>query len=161
MARRTRDPYTSFRFKVLLGGVIAAGFSECTGLSVETKILEVSEGGRNGSALKFPEMSSFGNVTLKRGVGWSNELFAWQLGVVTGLFGRNPRSLDFAQPFFSGLASQIVIELHDEKGTPVRRWVLVRALPVKWMGPDLKATANEVAIETLEIACEGLLEVPV
>lgn len=161
MPRRDSDPYGTFRFKVFLGGVLAGGFAECTGLAVETKVLEVPEGGRNESPLKFPEASSFGNITLKRGVTRSNELLAWQMAVVGGTFDTNPRSQDFSQPFFSGQSSQIAIELHDEKDASVRRWTLVRAFPVKWVGPDLKASASEVAIETLELTHEGLLEVAV
>jgi phage tail-like protein len=44
----------------------------------------------------------------------------------------------------------------NEKGEDVRRWNLVRAFPVKWVGPDLKASASEVAIESLELAHEGI-----
>jgi phage tail-like protein len=43
----------------------------------------------------------------------------------------------------------------NEKGTTVKRWNLKRPFPVKWIGPDLKAAGNEIAIETLEIAHEG------
>ena len=161
MPRRDHDPYASFRFALVLGNVQAAGFTECTGLSAETKLLEYNEGGRNEATLKFPETTNYGNVTLKRGVTASNELLAWQREVVEGSFGVNPRSQDFTQPFFEERGSNIAIELRDEKGEPVKRWTLVRALPVKWMGPDLKAGASEVAVETLELAHEGIVEVEV
>ena len=49
------------------------------------------------------------------------------------------------------------ISLMDEIGEPVKRWDLIRAFPVKWAGPDLKASAGELAIESLEIAHEGIL----
>jgi phage tail-like protein len=146
MPRREQDPFGSFRFKLELGDVEVAGFAECTGLSIETKVLEYKEGGNNATTLKFPEPSAFGNVTLKRGVTNSNELIEWQLDVVSGAFGKNSRA---GNP-------SIAIVLMNEKGEDVRRWNLLRAFPVKWVGPDLKASASEVAIETLELAHEGI-----
>lgn len=146
MARRDKDPYGNFRFKLELGNVQVAGFAECTGLQVETKVFEYKEGGNNATTLKFPEASSFGNITLKRGITNSNELIDWQLDVVNGTFSKNQRSAN----------TNIAIVLMDEKGTKVKRWNLIRAFPVKWVGPDLKASGNEVAIETLEIAHEGI-----
>lgn len=146
MPRREQDPFGNFRFKLELGDVEVAGFAECTGLNIETKVLEYREGGNNATTLKFPEPASFGNITLKRGVTNSNELIEWQLDVVTGSFARNARSEN----------PNIAVVLMNEKGESVRRWNLVRAFPVKWVGPDLKATGSEVAIETLEIAHEGI-----
>jgi phage tail-like protein len=146
MPRREQDPFGSFRFKLELGDVEVAGFAECTGLNIETKVFEYKEGGNNATTLKFPEPSSFGNVTLKRGVTNSNELIEWQLDVVSGTFGKNSRASN----------PSIAIVLLNEKGEDVRRWNLIRAFPVKWIGPDLKASASEVAIESLELAHEGI-----
>jgi phage tail-like protein len=146
MPRREQDPFGNFRFKLELGDVEVAGFAECTGLNIETKVMEYKEGGNNATTLKFPEPSTFGNVTLKRGVTNSNELIEWQLDVVAGTFKKNGRANN----------PSIAVVLMNEKGEDVRRWNLVRAFPVKWVGPDLKATASEVAIETLELAHEGI-----
>ena len=107
-----------------------AGFAECTGLNIETKVLEYKEGGNNATTLKFPEPSTFGNVTLKRGVTNSNELIEWQLDVVSGAFSKNARANN----------PSVAIVLMNEKGEDVRRWNLIRAFPVKWIGPDLKAS---------------------
>lgn len=146
MARREQDPFGNFRFKLELSDVEVAGFAECTGLNIETKVMEYKEGGNNATTLKFPEPSTFGNITLKRGVTNSNELIEWQLDVVSGTFSKNSRSSN----------PSIAIVLMNEKGEDVRRWNLIRAFPVKWVGPDLKASASEVAIETLELAHEGI-----
>jgi len=48
------------------------------------------------------------------------------------------------------------IILKDEAGNEVKRWNLFRVFPVKWIGPEFKAAASELAIETLELACEGI-----
>jgi phage tail-like protein len=144
MARRDSDPYAGFNFLLEIDSVQVAGFSECSGLQMEIKTFDYKEGGRNNSTLKFPEHASYGNVTLKRGVTVSNELVGWQIDAAEGRFQRTEEGENFAIVFM------------DELGTPVKRWNLVRAFPVKWAGPDLKATGGEIAIESLEIAHEGI-----
>jgi phage tail-like protein len=146
MPRRDRDPYGAFRFALELGSIQVAGFAECTGLNVETKVYEYKEGGNNATTLKFPEHAAFGNITLKRGLSQATDLIDWQFEIVGGRFQVNPRSQKV----------NISIVVHDEAGNEVRRWNLVRAFPVKWVGPDLKAGGNDIAIETLELAHEGI-----
>jgi len=144
--RRDKDPYGNYKFKVQLGSVTVAGFAECTGLSVETKVFEYKEGGNNSTTLKFPEAAAYTNVVLKRGITKANDLINWQMEVVNGTFGINKRAD----------SNNIAILLMDEKGQEVKRWNLKRAFPVKWVGPDFKAMGNEVGIETLELAHEGI-----
>lgn len=146
MSRRSGDPTGNFRFWLELDNVNVAGFAECTGLQMETKVLEYKEGGNNSTTLKFPEGTAYGNITLKRGISSSNDLLDWQLDVANGKFSVKARA---ANP-------NVAIIMNNEKGDLVRRWNLVRPIPVKWVGPDLKAMGNEVAIETLEIAHEGI-----
>jgi phage tail-like protein len=147
MPRRDIDPYASFRFVLEIDNIRVGGFSECTGLQMEVKTFDYKEGGRNDSTLKFPEHASYGNITLKRGITLSNALINWQLAVAEGRFAAKPRN-----------GVQFAIILKDEKGsdTKTKRWNLIRAFPVKWTGPDLKSTASENAIESLEIAHEGI-----
>ena len=145
MPRRTSDPYASFNFLLVIDNVQAGGFAECSGLQMEVKTFDYKEGGRNNTTLKFPEHTSYGNVTLKRGVTISNELINWQLDEAAGRFKRRTsEGINFA------------IVFRDEEGTPVKQWNLVRAFPVKWTGPDMKASGGEIAIESLEIAHEGI-----
>jgi phage tail-like protein len=144
MARRDSDPYAGFNFLLEIDSVQVAGFSECSGLQMEIKTFDYKEGGRNNSTLKFPEHASYGNVTLKRGVTVSNALLGWQIDAAEGRFRRTAVGENFA------------IVFRDERGRPVKRWTLVRAFPVKWTGPDLKAAGGEMAIESLEIAHEGI-----
>lgn len=145
MPRRDADPYAGFNFLLEIDNIQAGGFSECTGLQIEVKTFDYKEGGRNNSTLRFPEHASYGNVTLKRGVTVSNELIGWQLDAAAGRFKRRSRrGINFA------------IIFRDETGDAVKRWNLVRAFPVKWTGPDLKAGGGEIAIESLEIAHEGI-----
>jgi phage tail-like protein len=157
--RRPLDPVCTFRFILELGFLQAAGFSECTGLQLETKVYEYREGGRNSHALKFPDVGSVANVTLKRGVRSgpaSDALYQWQRDVMSGAFDAttnlNRRPADPNQD----IDNKVAVVLLDEMGRPLKRWQLVRPFPVKWTGPDLKAAASDVAIEVLELACEGI-----
>ena len=137
------DPYAGFNFALEISGVQAAAFSECTGLQMETKLFEYQEGGNNSTTLRFPVNTTYGNVTLKRGITSSDDLINWHLDVVNSQFSQS-------RP------ANTAIVLQDEQGNQVKRWNLIRALPVKWVGPDLKASSSEVAIESLEIAHEGI-----
>jgi len=145
MASRDFDPFGSFCFILEIDNIQVAGFSECAGLQMEVKAFEYKEGGNNKTTLKFPEHASYGNVTLKRGVTFSTELIDWQLEISQGEFSKRPVE-----------GSNFAIILMDEVGVDVQRWNLIRAFPVKWTGPDLKANASEIAIESLEIAHEGI-----
>jgi phage tail-like protein len=157
--RRPNDPVGNFRFLLELGFLQAASFSECTGLTLETKVYEYREGGRNGHALKFPDVGTVGTVTLKRGITSgpaADVLYRWQRDVMGGTFdptdNPNRRPADPNQD----LDNKVAVVLLDELGRPFKRWQLVRPFPTKWTGPELKASASEVAIETLELACEGI-----
>ncbi|WP_338699860.1 phage tail protein [Bradyrhizobium sp. 26S5] len=157
--RRVNDPVGNFRFVLELGFIQAAAFSECTGLQLETKVFEYREGGRNSHMLKFPDGGSVGVIALKRGVTsgpGSDLLYRWQRDVMAGQFdladNPNRRPADPNQD----IDNKIAVILLDEVGFPVKRWQLFRPFPVKWTGPELKANGSDVAIEALEIACEGI-----
>ena len=159
MPRRPMDPNPAFRFVLELGFLEVAGFSECTGLQLETSVFEYAEGGRNSHMLQFPERGAVGNITLKRGMvsgSGADALFNWHQDVMQGAFSesnnpnRRPGDPD------SDIDRQVAIVLQDESGNEVLRWRLRRPLPVKWVGPDLKGSVSELAVETLELACEGV-----
>jgi phage tail-like protein len=138
MAARN-DPYKNFKFRVEIGGITSAGFSECTGLSTEVDCIEYREGGDFFSR-KLPGRSKFGNITLKRGVTKTPELQDWHKNILNGVADRR---------------DGFVILLDDDM-TAVVRWKFFDAFPRKWEGPDLKADGNEVAIESLELCCERI-----
>lgn len=154
MPRRDSDPYASFCFVLEIDSIEAAGFSECSGLQMETKTFDYKEGGRNNTTLKFPEHTSYGNVTLKRGVTLSSELIDWQIDVSEGNFIIGVSDGRFVPRVREEINFAIIFL--DEQGFEIMRWNLIRAFPVKWTGPDLKANASEIAIESLEIAHEGI-----
>lgn len=138
MARN--DPYGQFNFQIEIDGVIQGGFSEASGLTTDTNIIEYREGQEITTTRKLPGLMKYNNIVLKRG--WTNDrkLWEWRKKVIDGKTERQ-----------SG-----TIVLLDEGRQPALRWNFVQGWPSKWEGPALNAKTSEVAIETLEIAHEGL-----
>ncbi len=130
--------------KSAISDVALGGFSECTGLEMSMRIEEFNEGGNNGSALKFAGRVSHGNLTLKRGQGTSTALWDWHYGFVTG----------------QGKRRDGIVALLDDRQMPNNVWYFRRGLPVKYSGPAMNASQSQVAIEAIEIAHEGLWQIP-
>ena len=145
MAHRETDPFATFNFLIESGGLIQAGFTECTGLNSETNVVEYREGADDTTLRKQIGLSKFGNVTLKRGVGVGRQIFEWRRMVT------EPSDDPAREP-----RRNISIILLDEKRTERVRFNLKSAWPSKWTGPDFKASANEIAIEQLELCHEGV-----
>ena len=137
---RKKDPYLSFRFLVEIDGVIEARFSEVSGLQAETEFEEIREGGVNDHVHKLPKITKYPNITLRRGITDSDVLWNWHQEVVNGKFERKT----------------VYIIMRDSEGNEKWQWYFERAYPVKWVGPDLKADSSTVAVETLELAHNGI-----
>lgn len=135
------DPFASFNFLVEIDGVTKAGFSECTGINSETDAIEYRNGDEDITVRKLPGLKKFGNITFKRGYTNSKDLWEWRKKVMDGKTERK-----------SG-----AVVLLNEAREPAMRWNFREAWPRKWDGPSFNAKNNEVAIETLEIVCEGVL----
>ena len=141
MAVQRDNPYLNFNFTVDIGVGDELGFSEVEGLSGEIEVIEYREGAdKVNTARKLPGLAKYPNVMLKRGITGRTDLFEWWKSVRDGQVQRR----------------NVTITLLDEQRQPVLRWLLRNAWPVKLEGPTLNATGNEVAIETLELAHEGL-----
>jgi phage tail-like protein len=136
------DPYTAFNFLVEIDGVALAAFSEVSGLESETAVIEYRTGVEPGTVRKLPGLTKHSNIVLRRGVTRDAELWNWRRTVVDGKVDRRNGS----------------IVLLDEDRTPVLRWNFRNGWISKWSGPDLNAKADEIAIETIEIAHEGLTQ---
>ena len=134
-----RDPFKNFSFLVEIDGVAAAAFTSVSGLAAEVEVIEYRELGGPRS-IKLPGRFRYPNVTLRRGLTTSRDLWNWWQTVRDGTIQRRT----------------VLIVLLDDSGQPVLRWSLREAWPVKWELSELDASKNEVAIETLELAHEGL-----
>jgi phage tail-like protein len=134
-------PLPKFHFQVEWGGT-KIGFSEISGLDVETEIIEYRDGSSlEYGKLKMPGMQKFSNITLKRGVFQTdNEFFDWWNTVKLNTIERR----------------DITISLLNEEHEPVMVWKAKNVWPTKIQSTDLKSDGNEVAIESIELAHEGL-----
>ena len=136
------DPLPASHFQVEWGGT-HIGFSEVSGLTIEIQPIEYRSGASpKYTAVKLSGIQKCANITFKRGIVLDgNELFEWL----------NTTSPDPVP------RRDLVISLLNEKHEPVMRWKVKNAFPVKIERAGLKATGNEVAIESMEVAHEGLV----
>jgi phage tail-like protein len=134
------DPYRGFNFRVEIEGISLAAFSEVGGLESETAVIEYRVGGEPNTVRKLPGLTKYANIVLRRGITQDAELWNWRKNIIEGKADRRNGS----------------IVLLDGEGNVVVRWNFVRGWICKWEGPDLNASANDVAIETIAIAHEGL-----
>ncbi len=133
-----QDPFMSFKFTVEIDNITVAGFSEVTGLQIETETETVEEGGVNDYVHILPKRTKRQNIILKHGITDKYDLWNWYQDVVKGKFERR-----------NGC---IVLQDVDKKEK--RRWAFFRAYPVKWTGPELKADSSTIAFETIELVHE-------
>lgn len=134
-------PLPKFHFQVQWGGA-RIGFTEISGLDVETEVIEYRDGAlREFSKLKIPGMQKYPNVTMKRGVFKSdNDYFNWW----------NTVSLNTVE------RRDVIVSLLNEAHEPVMVWKIKNAWPTKIGSTDLKSDGNEIAIESIELAHDGL-----
>ena len=136
------DPFRNFNFLVELEGIAQASFTECSGLGATTEVIETREGGDNTTVRKLPGKTTYSDITLKWGMTSSTELWKWRQQVIDGVFTRKNGSI-------------VVFDLSNH--TEVGRWNFVAAWPSKWEGPPFNAKGNDIAVETLVLAHEGIL----
>ncbi|MEV6304244.1 phage tail protein [Actinoplanes sp. NPDC051861] len=134
------DPYAGFNFLVEVDGVIAAGFNSVKGLDQENAAIEYRNGDETQTVRKLPGLRTYPNIVLTRGYTDNKLLWQWRKRVVDGRTQRQSGS----------------IVLLNEAREEALRWNFRDGWPAKLQGPSLDAKQNEVAIETLEIAHEGL-----
>lgn len=137
------DPCLGFNFTVEIDSLQAGGFSEVSGLHSEIEVYEFREGGVNDRVHKRSGPVKFSsNLILKHGITDSTLLWSWYCDVMQGPV--------------KGKRKTVVVKLMDSSGEEERRWTFKNAYPVKWVGPDMRASASEVAVETLELAFEEM-----
>ena len=141
------DPFGNFNFLVEVGDggggdLLSGGFSDVSGLGGEVQYADYRNGNDPVSHPRKIAMTSRTNdVVLKRGLIGDLGLFAWLRATQEGR--PDPRT--------------VTITLLDESRTPVCRFVLHRAQPKKWVGPELSAKGGgEVAMEELHLVAEGI-----
>ena len=134
------DPYAQYNFLVEANGITRAGFSEVSGLTAEQDIIEYREGSETATVRKLPGLRKYSNIMLKRGMTNNTELWEWRLSVINGQTVR----MDGA-----------IILLNEARVAGIR-YEFSNAFPSKLTFPTLNATANEAAIEEMELTIEDL-----
>jgi len=143
MARN--DPLRNFRFRLEIDGITQANFSEVAIAETTIDAIDYREGTDPPYVKKLSGLTKFGNVTLKWGLTASRELFDWHDKVSAGQIKEQRKN--------------VAIVVQDEAGADAARFVISDAWPVKYDPSDLNAKGNEVMIELLELANEGIQRV--
>ncbi len=134
------DPYRSYNFFLEIDGINRAGFQECSGLDSSQDPINYREGTDPLTDRKLPGKNTYSNISLKWGMTDDAELWDWRKKAQDGKVERKNGS----------------IVLQDDTGQEKLRWNFIAGWPSKWTGPTFNASGNEVAIEQLEIAHEGV-----
>lgn len=134
------DPYIAHNFLVEIEGIIAGGFTDVSGLTVETTVDRKMFGGENDIEYKFITATKYTDLTLKHGLTDLDLLWGWYEDVTNGIIKRR-----------SG-----TIYLLDHAGLPAMWWDFLDAYPIKWDGPVFNAATNTVATESLTLTHQGL-----
>lgn len=137
---KTPDPVGELRFKINLDDVEIGRFSECSGLSVEWDVQTYAEGGENRFEHKLRGRLKYPNLVLKRGITHEEALLKW-----------------FFQSQDREKRGSITLTLLGPDTKKIRSFAFAGAFPVKWTGPNFNAGSTSIAIETLEIAHQGLV----
>ena len=142
--RDNKNPYSAFNFIVEINGAQIAAFQEVSGLDSENTPIEYREGADAiNSVRKLPGIEKYPNLTLKRGITGSLELYNWRKEVRDGSTAFPP-------------VRDVVIQLQNEQHQNVYKWKLTNAWCTKLTGPSLNAKGNEIAIETMELAYDRI-----
>jgi phage tail-like protein len=134
------EPLPSYFFSVEVGGQSIGHFKSVTGLKIETEVIDYQEGGSTGSIRKLAGATRYANLRLTRRFTGDRSLY--------------DRFVNTQKPNPVRVDGRII--MFDNHGTRLGTWEWVNGFPVKWQGPELDAAKNEVALETIEIAHEGL-----
>ena len=138
-------PLPKFHFQVEWGED-RFGFTEVSGLDFETEVIEYREGNSViYNKTKQPGLTKYANISLKRGT-FLGDFKYFELWKKTMMF----------QEGAAQYRRDITIKLLDEEHKPIITWALSKAWPSKVQSTNLKADANEVAIESMDLVHEGL-----
>ena len=134
-------PYRNFRFRLEIDGLDAGSFSEVSGFDATMDVVEYRAGDDPAiTPTKLPGLIKYGNITLKWGSSETMVLYDWLIDITEGTIEKKT----------------VTLTALDEEGSPAASWRCINAWPVKYTAPEFNGTSSEVAIETIELAHEGL-----
>ncbi|APU16178.1 MULTISPECIES: phage tail protein [Actinoalloteichus] len=132
---------TSVFFRLSIGGNDLGAFHTCSGLGAQVEVEQFAEGGNNGYTWQLPTRITWSNITLSRPVtADTTKVTRWITDLVRRVVPKNGE----------------IVALRPDR-TPIARWQVQGAIPVRWAGPSFDPSTSQPAVETLEIAHQGLL----
>jgi phage tail-like protein len=145
------DPAAEFRFYLEVDGLVEGAFAECSGMKAEREILTVKEGGVNHYAHKLPGRTTYGDITLRKGIMFAIELWDWfEEGIKDGDVDHRDMTIIHYSSYFN---------------IPARWYHVKKAYPVSWEAASLRTDSSQLAMEsvtltfqTLEVEDWGLLD---
>ena len=139
------DPLIASKFSLDFQGVIAGYFTECSGIGSENEVITSNVVNEKGIevVLKVPGRLKWGDITLKRGITSSLDLWDWRALVEQGKVGDARKDGS--------------IVMYDQENAEVARWNFAQAWPSKITGPAPKSDSNEFVIEEITIVHEGMV----
>lgn len=151
-----RDPFRNFKFLVQVG-TSTIGFRMVSGLKESTEIIEYREGGENETPRKLPGQTTFENVTFERGMSadgvdlleWRNQIFN-----LDRINGTQPPGTDGTSS--EDFRRDVIVILRNKSGEDVYKWTIKRAWIAEFEAGDLDASSNDVLIEKMVLANEGI-----
>ena len=143
------DPLVGFHFSVDVQDVFKdVRFTEVSGLGSEHEIIEhkvVTDKGQE-MVLKIPGRLKWENITLKRGITSTMDIWDWRKEIVDGGVDDNRHNGS--------------ITMFNQKLEPVAQWTFDNAWPSKVSGPSVKSDSNELGIEEMTLVHEGIVRAP-
>jgi phage tail-like protein len=136
------DPAPEFRFYLEIDGLVEGAFAECSGMKAEREIITYKEGGLNHYAHKLPGRTTYSEITLRKGVMFTIELWDWfQEGIDDGKVKRRNFTIFQYSSYFN---------------MPARWYHVKNAYPVSWEASSLRTDSNQLAMESLTLTFEKL-----
>ena len=146
-----KDPLPVFCFLVTLDipnfGEGKAFFKSVSGIRYETEVVPIREGGVNDTTFQLPGATKWSNLVMKQGFTGSSALLDWRQGWMS------------CQPAKMTRANGTIVQLNTAR-TPMSTWSFSNAWPCKWEMAELDASKSELAIESIELAIDGIIWTP-
>jgi phage tail-like protein len=138
-----KDPMETYNFTVEIDGVVVAGFKELSGIESRIEVVDYREGADKASPVrKLPGKVSYPNLVLRAGISQDKTLFDWHMDWVKGAPSAKRKSIRIA--------------LLDRTGQVQLTWKIREAWPAAYIGPTFNAESSLAALQTFEIAHEGI-----
>jgi phage tail-like protein len=135
-----------------------AAFQKVSGLKTSVEVVEYREGNNPDRMEKLIGMMSFDAVTLERGISNDDDFNKWMKQVAASTLEGDAGNVSGGSALDREVRKDVIIKLHDKKGTAVKEYKLIDAFPSEYTIGDFDATSNDVVISSLVLQHHGIVE---